>query len=121
MELLYALFNLTNDDADDINSWLFDCNIVIQDVVEFIQDQLEELDRYPWQINLKSLIFEYILNTADVSELIEYIDISSDTIITATEKQIRYALLNVLPDDRNDSWLFLVEFFGIDVDIKETW
>lgn len=118
---LCRFLDLTKDSVYDLDDWIYDCELDESDLIEFIRDHLESENLHVWDINLKSLVFEFILNKADVSELVDYIDISSkDDIDLKTKKEnIEAALSTVLVEDRNDAWLFLAGYFGIDTEIEE--
>jgi len=118
--MLCKLLNLKQEDLEEVEEWLDDCEITDTEIVDFIKDQIEELDCFIWDINFKALVLEYILTKADVTELIDYIDVfESDFKIDASKKQIDDALTNVLVEDRNDCWLFLAEYFGVETDIED--
>jgi len=122
MGLLYRIMNVKKDDIEEIEDWLFDCNIDESDIVEFLRTQLTALDCSVWSINLKLIVFQYILTQADVSELIEYVGLDSDTSelqINTKQQFISDALSNVIVEDRNNSWLFLVTYFGANVLIED--
>lgn len=122
MGLLYKIMNVSKSEIETIEDWLFDCEISENEIVEFIRTQIEDLECCIWEISLKALVFEYILNKADISELIEYIEVNEKTgevNISASKKEIEESMTNILVEDRNDSWLFLVEYFGIDINLEE--
>ena len=122
MGLLYKIMDVTRENIDEIDEWLDDCNIDEIDIVEFIRTQIKTLECCAWDADLRLLIFEYILTQADVSELIEYIKINkktNDVTLATTPQVIDNALSNVIVEDRNDSWLFLVGYFGIGVLLEE--
>jgi len=122
MGLLYKIMDVDPADIEEIEDWLFDCDISENDIVDFVRNQVEELECCLWEVSLKALIFEYILQKADVAELIEYIDVDKKTnelSLSATKEEINEAMANVLVEDRGDSWLFLAEYLGIDINIEE--
>jgi len=122
MPLLRKIANIKKEDLDEIEEWLDDCEISDTEIVDFIREQVDELDCFLWDINLKSLVFEYILNKADVSELIEYIHVDEKTnelSLSTTKIMIDEILENVLVEDRNDSWLFLVEYLSADAILED--
>lgn len=123
MSLLHKLINVDEFDISDIEEWIYDCECSEDEVIEFIRDQIEEDNEFQiWDVNIKLLVLEFIMIKAEVDELIEYINVDeeSDNItITLPEKDIKEIMSGVLVEDRNDAWLFLVEYFGIDVHIED--
>jgi len=122
MGLLYRIMDIDKSDIEEIEEWLFDCSIDESDLVDFLRNQLSALDCCVWDLSLKLIAFQYILTLADVIELNDYVEINPDTNeikITAKKQIINDALSNILVEDRNDSWLFLVEYFGSDVLIED--
>ncbi len=120
MGFLYRLTDISKDEVIEIEEWLFDCEITEGDIIEFIREELESQNVHIWKIkNIKAVVFEYILKKADVTELIPLIDINEVAFLKASAHEIEEAMANVLVEDRSDSWLFLAEFFGIDINIEE--
>jgi len=132
MGFIYRLTNISKENVEEIEDWLFECEISESDIIEHLRSELELETRPIWDIEIKQLVFEFILSKADVGELIQYVSIddskkvsirpgetSPRIYINTSKKEIITSFKNVLIEDRLDAWLFLVEYLGVEIDIDD--
>lgn len=116
MEWLLQLINLDDCEYQEIDEWIFDLDINLNRLVEFIQEQAHGLDKCISQVPIKSLVLEFICNRADVIELIQYLVVNEgDVRFEINDIEAARILLEVIESDRNNFWFFLVQYLNIDV------
>jgi len=115
-EWVDGLVGLTSDDVMNIQSWIEDACIDDDEFVDFVQEQSKILEKCIWELDLYSLFLEFVAQTADVPELIPYLDNHGIySTFKISPEEAGKIMVQVSSDDRNEAWFFILELIEVEL------
>jgi hypothetical protein len=110
------LLGLTSDEIEEIDSWIYDSCIDENEFGEFVQDQSKELEKCLWELDLYSLLLEFIAMKGDVSELIPFLyNHGAEITFRITPKEAGKIMAQVSEEDRNEAWFFILDKITVEL------
>jgi len=121
-EWIVTLLGLTIEEANELDSWLYDSCINEKEFIEFVQEQSKELEKCVWDLDLFSLLIEFVVKEADVPELISFMyNHGIETTFRISPSEAGKLMTQVPEEDRNESWFFILDFIEVELpDVEET-
>jgi len=110
------LLGLSIEDVNELDSWVYDSCIDEDKFVEFVQEQAKELGQCVWDLDLYSLLLEFIAMDADVSELIPFLYNHGNRVtFRISPEEAGKLLAQVSEEDRNESWYFILDLIEVEL------
>ena len=110
------LLGLTPDEIEEIDNWVYDSCIDENEFGEFVQDQSKELEKCLWELDLYSLLLEFIATKGDVPELISFLyNHGAETLFRITPKEAGKIMAQVSEEDRNEAWYFILNKIAVEL------
>ena len=119
-EWIVTLLGLSIDEANELDAWIYDSCIDEHKFIEFIKEQTKELEKCVWELDLFSLLLEFIADDADVPELISYIyNHGSQVIFKISPSEAGKIMVQVPEEDRNEAWFFILDLIEVEFPDEE--
>ena len=104
----------SNEEIEELDVWIYNSCIDENEFSEFVQDQAKELEKNIWELDLYSLLLEFIATKADVPELISFLyNHGNKTTFRISPDDAGKIMAQVPEEDRNEAWYFILEFMPV--------
>lgn len=114
------LLGLTFDEFGNIDDWIYEADLDEDEFVDFVKDQAKELEKCIWEIDIQSLLIEFIAMKADVSELIPFLyNHGAETTFRLSPSDAGNIMAGVPAEDRNEAWFFIINLIEVELPDEE--